>query len=112
MREIFEFRIAERVAAEYLPAGCGRVLDGWLRVIEVERQTPLFNAIGHLDFRFKAGGKPKFDLRIERVRRQAITRLGSGSSAAVQNRLVARCSDSLNSNLEPIAAGTGEDAHP
>jgi hypothetical protein len=53
MREIYEFRIQEKLANEFLPAGKGRTLGGWIRVVHVDRSDPLLQKIGQFEFQMK-----------------------------------------------------------
>jgi hypothetical protein len=48
MREVFEFRIAEKDAQEYLPQGIGKTVNGWVRVVEIDGHDPLVQQIGEL----------------------------------------------------------------
>lgn len=53
MREVFEFRLSEERAKEHLPRRIGKLVGGWIRVIEVNRRDPLFQRIGQLELRMK-----------------------------------------------------------
>jgi hypothetical protein len=59
MREVYEFRLDNELASEFLPHGFGRRIgnDGGVRVVKVDRSDPLFNKIGQLEFRFKSKKK-------------------------------------------------------
>ena len=59
MREVYEFRLNNELASEFLPHGFGRRIgnDGGVRLIKVERSDPLFDKIGQLRFRFKSQKK-------------------------------------------------------
>lgn len=61
MREVFEFRVREELAAQFLSPQTGRRLGlGIARVIKAPRGSPLFDEIGRLDSMCRAGGRGGF----------------------------------------------------
>jgi hypothetical protein len=60
MREMFEFRIGEELASEFLPPGTGRTLGDSIRVVHVDRSDLLLQKIGQLELEMKHQKGPFF----------------------------------------------------